>query len=69
MSWTGTLRENISELDLIASWASITQFDRVRDLCRLASAELKREVERLQANDEPEIPPSADPKILDTTIG
>lgn len=46
--WVVTLQEKISELELIASWASQVQIGRARDYCRLASSTLKDVIERYQ---------------------
>lgn len=40
MSWNDTLQEKISELRLIADWASMVGYGRVRDSCRTAISEL-----------------------------
>ena len=49
--WSSTIRSQMNQLDLIASWASQVQLGRVRDLCRQASAELKHELERAIENE------------------
>ena len=51
MDWKDVLREKISELELIASWGSQTGHGSVRDHCRSASSDLKRELERLSMQD------------------
>lgn len=45
MNWQETLEAKITELELIASWASITGFPRVRDLCRQAQANIREHIE------------------------
>ncbi len=45
-SWNKVLAEKASELELIASWASVTQYGRVRDLCREARSILLAEIAR-----------------------
>ena len=53
-SWNQVVEEKISELELIASWASQTNYGEVRDYCRRAIADLKeREKIRLQNGDTP----------------
>lgn len=46
MSWEDTIRNKMADLNLIASWAAITNLGRVRDYCRSASYELRLELER-----------------------
>lgn len=46
--WRQVLREKISELELIASWASMTNFGSVRDSCREAKYVLNQELKRLE---------------------
>lgn len=46
MSWIEVLREKQTELRLIASWASQTGHNKVRDLCRQAEHDLAVELER-----------------------
>lgn len=46
--WRKVLREKMSELELIASWASMTNFGRVRDSCREAKDVLRQEIKRLE---------------------
>lgn len=41
MSWDDTLNEQISKLELIASWASIVNYGNCRDHVRMAIADLK----------------------------
>lgn len=65
MSWEQTLTEKAAELELIASWASQTNFGRVRDLCRQAKHELLEEVDRRTALAF-ERPPDALPRRLAT---
>lgn len=48
MSWKQTVSDKISELEMIASWASQTNLGRVRDYCRMATAELKHELKRME---------------------
>lgn len=48
--WERTIREKIAGLELIASWASTTNFGTVRDLCRKAQYELHQYLRR-QADD------------------
>ncbi len=45
-SWNKVLAEKANELDWIASWASVTQYGRVRDLCREARSILLAEIGR-----------------------
>lgn len=52
MSWEDTLREKISDLELIASWASIVNLGRVRDHIRHATADLKKELEHRESMEE-----------------
>ena len=47
-SWIRTLRDQQTQLELVASWASIVQLGSVRDLCRSAKAELQKEIERAE---------------------
>lgn len=47
--WVDTLNGKIAELELVASWASMTNYSRVRDLCREASAELVESLKRHKA--------------------
>ena len=47
MSWSDTLHNKINELESTASWASIVNLGRARDLCRQAKAELQRELDRM----------------------
>ena len=49
-AWIAVLREKISDLELIASWASVTQFGSVRDHCRQASFALSQEIDRIKDN-------------------
>lgn len=51
-----TIREKISELELIASWASQVGFATVRDLCRRAISDLKAHAEHLAAVDKRDAP-------------
>jgi len=44
--WSDTVREKISDLELIASWASQVNLGLVRDAIRNATYELKKELER-----------------------
>ena len=46
MSWIATVNEQISDLELIASWASQCGLGTVRDHIRRATADLRFEVER-----------------------
>lgn len=55
-TWRNTILSQIQDLEMIASWASITNFGRVRDLCRLAQAELKRELESDRCREDKEMP-------------
>ena len=48
MSWEEAVEEKIRQLELIASWASMTDFGKVRDLCRIAQSELKKHLEFLE---------------------
>lgn len=40
------LKSKILDLELIASWADLCDYWKVRDLCRIAEAELREELER-----------------------
>ena len=51
-AWIAVLREKISDLELIASWATVTQFGNVRDHCRQASFALSQEIDRIKGNAE-----------------
>ena len=44
MDWIKVLREKQAELELIASWASQVDLRLVRDYCRSAAFELKKEI-------------------------
>ena len=44
--WRSVLDEKISDLELVASWASLVGYGRVRDLCRNAQCELRQAKER-----------------------
>lgn len=46
--WLAVLRGKQQDLELIASWASIAGYGRVRDLCRQAKAELQWEIDRTE---------------------
>ncbi len=46
MKWVSVLNDRMNELEIIATWASLTNLGRVRDACRLAICELKQEKER-----------------------
>ena len=52
MSWEDTIREKISELELIASWASIVNLGSVRDHIRHATYELRKELEHRESMEE-----------------
>lgn len=45
-NWIDTLSQKKSELELIASWASIVNLGTVRDACRTAIYEIKLEIDR-----------------------
>lgn len=46
--WIRTLKEKLSELELLSSWASIVNLGNVRDYIRRAEYELKQEIKRLE---------------------
>jgi hypothetical protein len=46
--WIITLKEKLSELALLSSWASIVNLSEVRDNIRKAEYELKQEIKRLE---------------------
>lgn len=48
-SWRAVLLDRIGELELIASWASQVGYGRVRDLCRMAIAELREKIDLMDA--------------------
>ena len=50
-SWINTLTEKVNELELIASWASIVEYGKVRDYCRKAKYELVEKIRRLKENE------------------
>jgi predicted nucleic acid-binding protein len=47
-AWVQVVQEHISQLEAIAKWASITGLGDVRDRCRMAQAELDRELDRVK---------------------
>ena len=49
--WREAVLMRFNDLELVASWASITGFQRVCDLCRLAEAELIAELESERCRD------------------
>jgi hypothetical protein len=49
--WSDEVRKKISDLELIASWASQVNLGRVRDAIRNATAELRRELDHAIKNE------------------
>jgi hypothetical protein len=47
-AWIKTLKEKLSELELLSSWASIVNFNEVRDNIRKAEYALKEEIKNLE---------------------
>ncbi len=47
-SWAEVLRTKIAELGVIADWASMTDYGRVRDHCRMSIGVLQKELNRLE---------------------
>ena len=48
--WINALREKATELEIIASWASLVNLGKVRDACRIAKSEILSEIKRLEEN-------------------
>lgn len=46
--WATVLRCKIASLEVVADWASLTNYGPVRDNCRIAIAYLQKEIKRLE---------------------